>query len=97
VWWHVGDVMVHLPPPCPVLSVAPLQRKHAYKFIVDDEWRFAPDQETIADSEGNINNVIDLTGFADDSEVLLSKTGVCALFMSLTCPLWPVLPRALRV
>jgi 5'-AMP-activated protein kinase, regulatory beta subunit len=22
--------------------------KHAYKFIVDDEWRFAPDQPTVA-------------------------------------------------
>jgi hypothetical protein len=38
--------------------------KHAYKFIVDDEWRFAPDQETIADVEGRINNYIDISGFA---------------------------------
>lgn len=37
--------------------------KHAYKFIVDDEWRFAPDQPTIADTHGNINNYIDLTKF----------------------------------
>jgi 5'-AMP-activated protein kinase regulatory beta subunit len=37
--------------------------KHAYKFIVDDEWRFAPDQPTIADVEGRINNFIDITEF----------------------------------
>lgn len=37
--------------------------KHAYKFIVDDEWRFAPDQPTIADIEGRINNFIDVSEF----------------------------------
>jgi 5'-AMP-activated protein kinase, regulatory beta subunit len=41
-----------------------LQRgKHAFKFIVDDEWRFAPDQPTVADIEGRINNFIDVTSF----------------------------------
>ena len=33
--------------------------KHAFKFVVDDEWRFAPDQPTVADIEGRINNFID--------------------------------------
>lgn len=37
--------------------------KHAFKFIVDDEWRFAPDQQTIADIEGRINNFIDVSDF----------------------------------
>ena len=37
--------------------------KHAFKFIVDDEWRFAPDQPTIPDIEGRINNFIDVTDF----------------------------------
>jgi 5'-AMP-activated protein kinase regulatory beta subunit len=37
--------------------------KHAFKFIVDDEWRFAPDQPTVADIEGRINNFIDVTDF----------------------------------
>jgi len=37
--------------------------KHAFKFIVDDEWRFAPDQPTVADIEGRINNYIDVTDF----------------------------------
>lgn len=41
-----------------------LQRsKHAFKFIVDDEWRFAPDQPTVADIEGRINNFIDVSEF----------------------------------
>lgn len=37
--------------------------KHAFKFIVDDEWRFAPDQHTVADIEGRINNFIDVSDF----------------------------------
>ena len=37
---------------------------HAFKFIVDDEWRFAPDQPTVADIEGRINNFIDVSDFA---------------------------------
>lgn len=37
--------------------------KHAFKFIVDDEWRFAPDQPTVADIDGRINNFIDVTDF----------------------------------
>jgi len=38
--------------------------KHAFKFIVDDEWRFASDHPTIADVEGRINNYIDVSDFA---------------------------------
>lgn len=37
--------------------------KHAFKFIVDDDWRFASDQPTIADIEGRINNFIDVSDF----------------------------------
>jgi 5'-AMP-activated protein kinase regulatory beta subunit len=37
--------------------------KHAFKFVVDDEWRFAPDQATVADIEGRINNFIDVSDF----------------------------------
>lgn len=37
--------------------------KHAFKFIVDDEWRFAPDQPTVADIEGRINNFMDVSDF----------------------------------
>ena len=45
--------------------------KHAYKFIVDDEWRFAPDQPTVADIEGRINNFIDVSDFAPYSKYTL--------------------------
>ena len=42
--------------------ILPLEkREHFYKFIVDGEWKFAPDQNTVADNNGNINNIIDLT------------------------------------
>jgi 5'-AMP-activated protein kinase regulatory beta subunit len=37
--------------------------KHAFKFIVDDEWRFAPDQPTVADVEGRVSNFIDVSEF----------------------------------
>jgi ribosomal protein S18 acetylase RimI-like enzyme len=63
--------------------------KHAFKYIVDDEWRFAPDQPTIADIEGRINNFIDVSDFVpyvgDDSFFDKSKEqniywlGICIL------------------
>ena len=31
---------------------------HSYKFIVDGQWRYAIDQPTLSDPDGNINNVI---------------------------------------
>lgn len=37
---------------------------HTYKFIVDNDWRFAPDQPTCRDNNGNINNFIDTTNYA---------------------------------
>ena len=49
--------------------IASLSRgKHAFKFVVDDAWRFAPDQPTIADAAGNINNYLDLTSFSPEEE-----------------------------
>jgi 5'-AMP-activated protein kinase regulatory beta subunit len=44
--------------------------RHHYKFIVDDEWRFAPDQPTVTDLTGNVNNIIDLNvaEFGEDEE-----------------------------
>jgi hypothetical protein len=51
--------------------------KHAFKFIVDDEWRYAPDQPTIADVDGQINNFIDVSEFVpyigDDNFFLKSR------------------------
>lgn len=34
--------------------------KHIYKFIVDNEWKIDPKQDTQADEEGRINNVIEV-------------------------------------
>ena len=34
---------------------------HSYKFVVDGEWKFSPDQEQIKDKNGNINNCISIT------------------------------------
>ena len=47
---------------------------------MDDEWRFAPDQDTEADKEGNINNFIDLTKFKQDSEALPGRNGRPVVF-----------------
>lgn len=47
---------------------------HAYKFVVDDEWRFAPDQPTVADVEGHINNFVDVSDFTPLSDFDESAT-----------------------
>jgi len=36
---------------------------HQYKFIVDDQWRYAPDQPRTQDSQGNMNNVLDISTY----------------------------------
>mgnify|MGYP000010949232 CR=1 FL=1 len=41
---------------------------HEYKFIVDNEWRFAPDQPTKKDEHGNINNWIDTSTFEENKK-----------------------------
>lgn len=33
-------------------------------FSVDDQWKYAPDQQTQSDEHGNINNILDITNFA---------------------------------
>jgi 5'-AMP-activated protein kinase regulatory beta subunit len=52
------------------IASLPPEVLHTYKFIVDDEWRFAPDQPTTADASGNINNVVDLSSFQPDDDRL---------------------------
>ena len=42
---------------------------HQYKFIVDGNWRFATDQPTMRDNQGNINNFIDTTHYAPSSQL----------------------------
>jgi len=36
---------------------------HQYKFIVDDQWRFAPDQPKTQDTDGNMNNILDIVNY----------------------------------
>lgn len=36
---------------------------HQYKFIVDDNWRAAPDQPKTGDGQGNTNNVCDISKY----------------------------------
>ena len=36
-------------------------KRYEYKFRVDGQWRFAPDQQTTRDDRGNENNCVDLT------------------------------------
>ena len=36
-------------------------KRYEYKFRVDGNWRYAPDQQITRDERGNENNVIDLT------------------------------------
>ncbi len=55
--------------------------KHAFKFIVDDEWRFAPDQPTVADIEGRVNNFIDVSdfvGYTGEENFEANRMKVCA-------------------
>lgn len=35
----------------------------SYKFIVDGDWRFSPEDPTTTDEKGNINNTVDLTNY----------------------------------
>jgi hypothetical protein len=53
--------------------------KHAYKFIVDDVWRHAPDQPTVADGDGRINNYIDVHEFAPYGELFLFLLPTCII------------------
>ena len=68
---HFGPPNCYLPIPIPNPNPNPIlsdsvcpQGKHAYKFIVDEEWRFDTNQPTVADTEGRINNFIDVSDFA---------------------------------
>lgn len=51
--------------------------KHAFKFVIDDEWLVASDLQTAADDKGNINNFIDVTTSTpytgDDEYVFVEK------------------------
>lgn len=37
---------------------------YQYKFIVDDQWRYAPDLPAVYDEMGNVNNVLEVQVFS---------------------------------
>lgn len=41
-----------------------------YKFIVDGEWKFSPDDQTAPDEHGNINNFIDTTTIESVNKII---------------------------
>jgi len=41
-----------------------------YKFIVDGEWKFSPDDFTAPDEHGNINNIIDTTTIESVNKIM---------------------------
>jgi len=44
-----------------------------YKFIVDGEWKFSPDDFTAPDDHGNINNIIDTTTIESVNKIIGSS------------------------
>merc|ERR1719210_488219 len=53
---------------------------HQYKFIVDDHWRFAQDQPKTQDSQGNMNNVLDISNYQRFHVGSLDEQEVCPRF-----------------
>jgi len=45
-----------------------------YKFIVDGEWKFSPDDLTAPDEHGNINNIIDTTTIESVNKIIGSSS-----------------------
>lgn len=39
---------------------------YQYKFIVDGEWKYAPEQPAMYDEIGNVNNVLEVQEYAPD-------------------------------
>ncbi|KAM3128312.1 hypothetical protein pb186bvf_019609 [Paramecium bursaria] len=55
--------------------VLPLEKGvHQYKFIVDGDWRFAPEDPTCTDEQGNINNVIDTQRMENRAKELMDSS-----------------------
>lgn len=54
------------------------RERHAFKFIVDDEWRFSPMLPLVRDAAGNVNNVIDLRNFHPQDDVPLKRSDTVA-------------------
>mmetsp|Transcript_60438 Transcript_60438/g.197813 ORF Transcript_60438/g.197813 Transcript_60438/m.197813 type:complete len:261 (+) Transcript_60438:140-922(+) len=49
---------------------------HQYKFIVDDQWRFASDQPKTQDAHGNMNNMLDISNYQKFQAVMNEKEPV---------------------
>ena len=45
--------------------------KYEYKFIVNGDWRWSPEEPTVKDDIGNVNNIIDTTKIEDQSNSLM--------------------------
>lgn len=60
--WSAQIPMVRSGNEFAVVQVLP-RGVHQYKFIVDDQWRFAPDQPKTQDGHGNMNNVCDVSRY----------------------------------
>eukprot|EP00004_Rigifila_ramosa_P018508 TRINITY_DN4611_c0_g1_i1.p1 TRINITY_DN4611_c0_g1~~TRINITY_DN4611_c0_g1_i1.p1 ORF type:complete len:224 (+),score=37.70 TRINITY_DN4611_c0_g1_i1:61-672(+) len=46
---------------------------HHYKFVVDDDWSHAPEQNTVADSNGNTTNVIEVRPFEQSDDLATAR------------------------
>ena len=46
---------------------------YQYKFIVDGEWKYAPDQPAVYDNDGNVNNVLEVQEYSPDNLDSLSS------------------------
>jgi len=48
---------------------------YQYKYIVDDDWKFSPDDPTTADEHGNINNIVDTTNVENMNKIIQKTSG----------------------
>ena len=58
---------------------------HEYKFIVDNEWRYAHNQPKKKDEHGNINNWIDTTLFPEPIRAINSKKKITDAYTQEIC------------
>ena len=51
----------------------PCVHRLQYKFIVDCEWKYAPDQTAMYDEQGNVNNVLEVQEYVPENLESLSS------------------------
>ena len=59
--------------PSSVLTGVPHVPRLQYKFIVDGEWKYAPDQTAMYDEQGNVNNVLEVQEYVPENLESLSS------------------------